>query len=181
MQYRYILALDPSGNFNEGKGTTGWCLFNAVNNTISKIGSISASDYKCMEAYWNQHLILIKDYIKKYNNELIIVFEDYILYESKMKSQIHSRMETPKIIGIMQWYCYTHNIPYAMQMASEVKNRWSDKILLHKKYIIEKGNKFYLPNNMPLNKHNKDAVRHAIHYNVFRNGGLKFAKTDNKC
>ncbi len=25
--YKYVLALDPSGNYNEGKGTTGMCLF----------------------------------------------------------------------------------------------------------------------------------------------------------
>lgn len=179
MQYRYILALDPSGNFNEGKGTTGWCLFNTVQNSVANVGSLQASDYKQMETYWNQHLILIEKYIKKYKKDLIIVIEDYLLYESKIKTQIHSRMETPKLIGVLQYYCYKENIPYAMQMASEVKNRWNDKILLYKKYITEKGKHFYLPNGIILNRHNKDAIRHAIHYNIFKNGGLNYATKNN--
>ena len=37
MIYKYIIAIDPSGNFEEGKGTTGCCLFSAEQKQIITI------------------------------------------------------------------------------------------------------------------------------------------------
>ena len=39
---RYILALDPSGNYNEGSGTTGWVLFDNETDMFCKFGAIKA-------------------------------------------------------------------------------------------------------------------------------------------
>ena len=47
-----ILAIDPSGNFTEGKGTTGWSLLDE-NMKILACGQILANNYKCKEAYWD--------------------------------------------------------------------------------------------------------------------------------
>ena len=60
--YDYILALDPSGAFHEGKGTTGWCLFK--NNKIKYTGILSAKRHCCMESYWESHINLIDAYNK---------------------------------------------------------------------------------------------------------------------
>ena len=52
MNYKTILAIDPSGNFEEGKGTTGLCLFNCIDNCVQNIKNISANNYTTKEDYW---------------------------------------------------------------------------------------------------------------------------------
>lgn len=170
MNYELILSLDPSGSFTEGKGTTGWCIFHTIENQITLGGCLKADHYDKMEVYWDQHLSLIHKYYKRYGDKMIVVIEDYLLYASKATDQINSRMETPKLIGILQHYCWQRQIPYHMQMASEVKSRWTDEILAHKKYLSKKGRVFIIPSTGEvLNQHCKDAIRHAVHYATFRN------------
>jgi hypothetical protein len=169
MSYDYILGIDPSGNFDEGKGTTGWCLYNAKDNKISEVGFISALPYKTTEEYWHEHIHLIRLLHSAHPN-LIVVIEDYVLYASKAESQTNSRFETPKVIGIMQQYCWLKYIPYTLQLASLVKNRWTNEILLHKGIIEKRGSKMFIPNGMvPINRHTLDSIRHATHYATFKN------------
>lgn len=171
--YNSILALDPSGNFHEGKGTTGWCIFDCAAMRVVKWGYIEASKFKSMEAYWDAHIALITKYITKHQNKpgsAGIVIEDYLLYGTKAQDQVNSRMETPKVIGLMQYWCYKNKQEYHMQPASMVKTRWSNDILSHKDYIrkVEKG--FRIP-GLPgiLNRHCIDSIRHAVHYATFSN------------
>ena len=173
MIYNYILAIDPSGNFEEGKGTTGTCLFNVTMNCIEHIQDIKASDYKTKEEYWQAHINFIKQ-IKNEYGELCVIIEDFTLDPRRAMQQSHSKMETPKIIGILQLYCKQKGLPYKMQRAVEVKNRWADHILEYKKYIVKK-NRMYYPGNAllagdkPISRHCKDAIRHAVHYHTFYN------------
>lgn len=170
MDYELILALDPSGAFYEGKGTTGWCVFNARDNIVTIIGDIKAQKYSEPESYWHRHLDLIESYHAKYKNRFCIVMEDYFLYEAKAKDQIHSRMETCQLIGIIKHYCWLHNIPYFLQSAGEVKKRWSDEILHHKHYICQKGRGYALPVSQEgIHRHCMDAIRHAVHFATFKN------------
>lgn len=169
MKYNKILALDPSGSFYEGKGTTGWCLFDCDSGTIRSAGSLFAKNFSSMEAYWDAHLKLIKD---ECGAGTIVVCEDYLLYATKTESQINSRMETPKLIGCIQLFCYQVGISYYMQTAGEVVKRWENKILEWKGYIFKKG-RSYLPytdiNSPTATHHTLDAVRHAVHFNTFKN------------
>jgi len=169
MNSETILAIDPSGNFEEGKGTTGTCLFDCNAKQIIKLMDISASDFTKKEDYWNDHI----DYINKINiqySKLIIIIEDFTLDPRRAMQQSHSKMETPKLIGILQLYCSTHNIPYQMQRATDVKTRWADPILEYKKYIIKRNRMYFIPNTArPISRHCKDAIRHAVHYNTFYN------------
>jgi len=169
MKYKHILAIDPSGSFHEGKGTTGYCVFNTEQNVIMLTGCIKATDHALDVSYWQAHLHLLNKVKRLYPN-LIIVIEDYLLYANKAEQQINSRMETSKLIGVIQQYCWTHKIPYKMQIASEVKSRWTDKILEHKGYIKKVGGNWYSGETCETtNKHSRDAIRHAVHYNTFRN------------
>lgn len=171
-RYRYILALDPSGSFYEGKGTTGWCVFDTQNNILLACGSLFAKDYTCAEAYWQSVIDIIDYWIKINNQQTMLVCEDYLLYASKLSDQINSRMETCKLIGAIQLHCYTHSIHYYMQTASEVKNRWSNKILEHKGYI-KPYRRSYVPTSGitdTYTHHTLDAIRHAVHYAIFKNG-----------
>lgn len=169
--YKYILAFDPSGSFYEGKGTTGWCLYNTVAKQFISFGSIFAKDYTCAEEYWNAVIDSIREIKELYKKDFIVVCEDYLLYAHKMNDQINSRMETCKLIGAIQLFCYTQKIPYYMQTASEVKKRWTDHILEHKGIIRAKG-RGWIPTTGDASKythHTLDAIRHAIHYATFRN------------
>ena len=169
--FSHILAIDPSGNFEEGKGTTGMCLFDAEENKILALKNITASDFTSKEDYWQEHINAINRVIMnpKYR-KTIIVIEDFMLDPKRALQQSHSRMETPKLIGIIQLHCSTHNIPYAMQRPTDVKNRWADYILEYKKYIVKYRNTYVLPDtNKSISRHCKDAIRHAVHYSTFKN------------
>jgi hypothetical protein len=171
MNYDYLLALDPSGSYYEGKGTTGWCIFNCKDNTVSIADGIYAKSFNDMAAYWDAHTQLIARFYAKYKHKLCVVIEDYILYEHKASSQINSHMETSKLIGVLQHYCWEHDIPYCMQLASEVKRRWTDEILHYNKYIIMQESFYVLPGNpkTKLHRHCRDAIRHAVHFANFKN------------
>jgi hypothetical protein len=178
MNYEFLLAIDPSGSYHEGKGTTGWCTFNCKDNAVSIADGIHAQGFDSMTGYWDAHLQLIARFNSKYKHKLCVVMEDYVLYQHKAASQINSHMETSKLIGVLQHYCWEHEIPYAMQLASEVKNRWADEILHHNRYIVLQGNHYVLPNNTKtrLDKHCRDAIRHAVHFANFKNKGDKNAR-----
>lgn len=165
--YRVILALDPSGNFSEGKGTTGVCLLDARTGKIIDTTHISAEGFSSMEAYWQAHINLIST-MKATYDDVLLVIEDYLLYGHKKDCQVNSRMETPKLIGVIQHFCYRTQTPYIIQTAAEVKNRWSDEILKHKELIIPKGRGYTTPTGSSINRHEKDAIRHAIHTYTFK-------------
>lgn len=160
---RYILALDPSGNYNEGKGTTGWCLYDTQTNRIVMFGVIKAIKYNSMMEYWDAHIRLIDD-LSGY--AITVVLEDYLLYSNKVDTQIRSRLETPKLIGALQYELYLRGIKVIFQNAALVKKRWSDEILEHK-HLIEKQGYTYFKNDIKLSEHTKDAMRHALHYATF--------------
>lgn len=168
MKYRYILALDPSGSFNEGKGTTGWCLYDAGLKIIKASGSICAIDYNSMEEYWQAQLDLCAYYMQK---NTVLVCEDYLLYASKALEQSNSRMETSKLIGCVQLECWRKGWAYIMQPAVEVKNRWTNAILVYKG-ILKKKERGYIPATgemLNFTHHTLDAIRHAIHFASFKN------------
>lgn len=162
----YVLALDPSGNFLEGKGVTGWCVMKKTKGylDIVKSGVIRAEDFDTSIDYYTAHINLIDKMDRNYNDlttkpkKLHVVIEDYRLYANKASSQINSRMETCQLIGILKYHCYRCNIPYTLQMASEVKTRWTDGRL------INKG--LSLPTTKE-SRHIKDAIRHAAHFIYF--------------
>ena len=171
MNYEHILAIDPSGNFEEGKGTTGMCIFDCKNMAIFYLQNIAAKDYNSKEDYWKAHTDFIKVFTKR-AGKCIIVIEDFTLDPRRAMQQSHSKMETPKLIGILQLFCKENNIPYKMQRPVEVKNRWADHILEFKKYIIKRNRMhYYNYSDKPISRHCKDAIRHAVHFATFYNEG----------
>lgn len=160
---RYILALDPSGNFKEGKGTTGWCLYDTETNKMAKFGALKANRFKSDVDYWKEHVLLI-DGLVGYTFTLVI--EDYLLYANRATSQINSRFETPKLIGILQYECALRGIEVVFQTASAVKMRWPNNILSRKLNLEERNNRWYLDDGH-LTNHILDAMRHAIHFATF--------------
>ena len=160
---RYILALDPSGNYNEGSGTTGWVLFDMETDKICKFGVIKAGMYSNQMDYWDAHIALL-DGLAGYEPDIVI--EDYLLYANRSQSQINSRFETPQLIGILKYECYKRGIMVYLQTAVSVKKRWNNKILVAKGYLNMKGRCYYIGDIM-VSDHVQDAVRHAVHFATF--------------
>lgn len=168
---QYILGLDPSGNFNEGKGKTGWVLMSVRFKRTIKFGEIDASTYLEKELYWKAIIDLILNLNQEFP-ELHVVVEDYFLYENKAIAQTNSRMETPQLIGVIKYTCYMHNIYIDMQTAASVKTRWEEKILVYNNYLqseVENGRtKYYINNYHVKSDHTRDALKHAVHYLTFK-------------
>lgn len=170
MKYKKILAIDPSGSFEEGNGTTGWVLMN-YNEHLVTTGQLTAKDYNTAEEYWNAHLQLIDYNYQKHGDDLIVVIEDYRLYRDKAVSQSNSQMETCRLLGVIQWYCWRNNINITKQLATDVKVRWSDDLLL-REHILRKDGLSWIHTESGFNlssNHIRDAFRHATHYAVCRN------------
>lgn len=174
MRYKYTLGIDPSGAFKEGKGTTGWCLLDNDKNEIAAIGTISAKDYDTDIDYWAAHLALIGAFVKLHG-PIVVSMEDYILYKTQAAAQVNSRFETVQLIGIIKFYCSNNHIEYFMRPAVAVKARWSDAILVHKGYIKKVNAHYVMPNNTThlLSDHERDAIRHAIHFKTFEKGKVE--------
>lgn len=156
-----LLAIDPSGNFNEGKGTTGWALLTDQKEILS-CGQVLAKNYSNKFEYWETVLNLIT-----HLQVDIVVIEDFLLYETKSKSQINSRFETPKLIGLLEYHCNKNCIKYTLQRAVDVKKRWTDDILTTKGYIQKVNNRYYA-GGVLTSDHMRDAIRHGIHYITFK-------------
>lgn len=167
---KYVLAIDPSGAFREGKGTTGWCFMDTAYKEVIKCGSIYATDYPKDVSYWAAHIELLEEYKRTYGAaNIAVVMEDYLLYAGKTQSQINSRFETSQLIGILKYTCHLLHLMLYMQTASEVVTRWNNKVLIHKCMIKPCGKQFTLGDGTRTNRHELDALRHALHFSYFYN------------
>lgn len=152
-----VLSLDISGNFEEGKGTTGYTVGSA-NGTIFEIGDVCAKDYSNRMEYFDKVISLIKQ-----KDIQLVVCENYRLYGNKSKEQTHSLLETPRIIGALEYYCYKNKIPIKFQMAVDVKRRFNEELLIKKK-IFEKRNNFIYFNDIKTNDHMRDSFKHYLYF-----------------
>ena len=180
----YVLAIDPSGNFEEGKGTTGFALYDADENQIVNTWTVAAQDFDSQLAYWSDVIDLILEIVEDVGSDLAIVCEDYLLYGSKSSAQTNSRFETCQLIGVIKWIAYMNELPLYFQRAVDVKNRWSEEVLEHAGYIQCVGSNSknynhchgysdYVLHRFPesrLMSHELDAIKHAVHFVRFKNG-----------
>lgn len=166
--YRYVLGIDPSGNFKEGKGTTGWSVFDRKKDTFVKCGEIRARDYDVQENYWLEHSKLIISVMNEYGYvNTAVSMEDFVLYANRARAQVNSAMETCQLIGVIKMLCY-RQIDLFMRTASQVMNRWTDNILANKKYIRKEGKAWYTDcYPRALSTHIRDSMRHAVHCATF--------------
>jgi len=170
--------VDPSGNFHEGKGTTGICALKCGTNKMLSVQPISAKDFKSAEEYWLAHLDMFQGFIDA-NYHIKLVVEDYLLYETKALAQSNSRMETSQLIGCIRLWCHQKQVPLKIQPASAVKTRWTNEILEHKRYIKHNpSGRGWATNDRerPVNRHCIDAIRHAVHEDMF--GDKEWMKND---
>lgn len=162
MSSNLILSMDPSGAYKEGKGKTGWCLVDGDTRQLIKAGYINAQDFESCYDYWKEHITLINHY-----QPTVLVLEDYLLYASKAQDQINSRFETSQLLGVIKFIARSKNIPFALQPASAVKQRWNNDILYHHSIIKPHGRGWKTTTGKRLNGHMLDAIRHGMHFATF--------------
>lgn len=173
--YRYIIGYDPSGSFNEGKGTTGWCVYDTITSTFIGVGSIRASKCETVDEYWEKHLTLLDQVYETYKHDICLSIEDYILYAGTAESQINSTMETCQLLGVIKHHCWKVGMKYYIRPAVRVKARWNDTILIKKLLLTKVGKSYFIacrPDKVVC-EHERDSMRHALHCAYFENGKEK--------
>ena len=78
MNLKVILAIDPSGSFKEGKGTTGFAVMKKDSKGRIKVLDhfvVQATHYNRRSAYWEAVLYEIKRFMKKYRKRIAQYFE----------------------------------------------------------------------------------------------------------
>jgi hypothetical protein len=151
-----VLSFDPSGNYEEGKGTTGWCI-GLDDFPPAKLGDIKATDYASRQDYWFAHKELIECTLPQ-----VVVIESYRLFGHKSKEQIGSSLETPMLIGYLEMVCFEYNIPVVIQDPS-TKARHADAILVKTGIVEKKGTRYFYKGELT-NLHQRDAMRHHFYF-----------------
>jgi hypothetical protein len=150
------LAIDPSGNYVEGKGKTGWAMY--VDGEFT-FGTFDAKDFETRVDYWYAVAMLIA--IEK---PTTLIIEDYRLYNTRATSaatQSFSLMETPRLLGVLEQTAQANNIPQVIwQMASSTKAYSDDKLL--KLGILSKPKNRHIFKGYKLNDHERSAFRHLL-------------------
>lgn len=155
-----VLCLDPSGNFDEGSGTTGWSMY--VDQILVDFGSVAAKDYSCQESYWSGVAHLIGPEVD------VVVCESYRLFAHKSHQQHGSSLETPQLIGHLRMVCWNLAIDFIFQDPSD-KVRVADDQLVKLGVLEKKGNKHYCLGRSTV-IHERDAIRHGVYYHRYGKG-----------
>ena len=161
-----VLGVDPSGNFDEGKGITGFCRYDVENESI-QLWDIKAKDFKRRVDYWNAVRL---DVLNAEPN--VVVVEDYILYNNKnirAATQTNSQLETPRLLGLLEFFIKTNDITLVFQKAL-TKKRFDDNILVNLGYLIKDGSRYKFQGKVT-NDHERDSLRHVLYY-------LKYGRRD---
>lgn len=181
MLIRYVIGVDPSGNFYEGKGTTGIAVYDIKTDKILHVNYVSAKNALSQVEYWDNVLRALHDLLHKYNTKrCVLAVEDYLLYANTAKAQINSTFETPQLIGIIKYH-FNCICPVLFRNANTAKTRWTDDILVRKKYLlVDKKLGYYIINEngvmTQVIEHSRDAIRHAIYCGKFEIKGGKVCK-----
>lgn len=152
-----IVALDISGNFNEGKGTTGVAVKDTDLN-MTMLLEVKATDFESDIRYWQGVAHTAIDFMPDH-----IVIEHYVLYNHKALQQSYSELETSQLLGAIRYACLVHDIPVTLQRASEAKGRFPDRVLQAKGHL-DTDNKFA---GLKTNPHKRDALRHLLYFEKY--------------
>jgi hypothetical protein len=169
MSKPYIIGVDPSGSYNEGKGTTGIVVLHP-SGQLTEHFTVNAVDYPTQIGYWAAVLDALETtsaLLIDAGHFVVWSVEDYVLYATSAKAQINSEMETSKLIGAITMLAYNLAIPLYIRNASQVVNRWNNEVLMYKEVIFKEGNRYVDKDKEPINRHCLDALRHALHCHYF--------------
>lgn len=160
------ITIDPSGNFEEGKGHTGIARMSNNDWSTVETSSINAKTFDDRHTYWSAVKKVIQD--AHLNGEKFqVVIESYV---TRMNGFTIGKMpETAMLIGVLVYFCEMYNIPYYFQNASQAKTRFKDEQLPN--YIpnleLRDTGRYYL-NGKLINDHERDALKHLLYFKRYK-------------
>lgn len=171
-----ILAMDPSGSFRYGSGTTGYTFIDYDTKEIFVGHQIKAKDFKKYlglgnTKYQDEHALTIlyaNKLAKDKNKKLVVVLEDYIQSAATPKYQA---LETSELIGRLTMVMTDNNIMFVRQRSQLIKTNLAKEqalILLSNNQLSTEKDKlnrtrWYL-HGKQINNHILDAIRHGLYY-----------------
>lgn len=162
------IAIDPSGNFEEGKGHTGIAIIDESDWENVKVLSISAKDFPSRHAYWAE---IVQTLAKECaGNPVRVVIESYV---TRMNGfTIGKQSETAMLIGVLVWYLEDFCIPYYFQAPSAAKTRFKDELLpkYYPKLVLDTstGKNRYLYDGKIISDHIRDAMKHLLYFKRYK-------------
>lgn len=158
-----IIAIDPSGNFDEGKGTTGLAVLWFEDGKLRvKLDEVKASKFHCKEEYWDMVISDIRLY-KKTTRASTLVVENYRLQMNKAMQQSWSELETPQLIGVIRYMNHMYLGMHWEEQSPSIKSRFADDVLVNMGILKKRGNRYYFQGGTT-NDHMRDALRHGLYY-----------------
>lgn len=167
MGIRFVIGVDPSGSFYEGKGKTGIAVYDIKKDKILDLKVVSANYAHSQVDYWKDVVKELDSLLDRFDSKVcVLAIEEYKLYANAAKMQINSSFETPQLIGILKYH-FTDVCPILFRSANRAKKRWDDKTLVRLKYIhADESIGYYLLSEDGIKiqavDHSRDAIRHAL-------------------
>lgn len=159
------LAIDPSGNFTEGKGHTGIAYMSDSDYTSISTKSINAKDFTTRYSYWTA----IKNTISAYYVHKIpvqVVIESYVVRANGFTTG--KMPETAMLIGVLVYYCEQCGIPVYLQSPSQAKSRFKDHLLPTYISDLTVSDKRYFLKSKLINDHERDALKHLLYFKRYK-------------
>lgn len=161
------IAVDPSGNFEEGKGHTGIAVIDDCDWENVKVLGVNAKDYTSRHRYWNSVLGTIS---AQCDVPAKVVIESYV---TRMNGfTIGKQSETAMLIGVIVWNLEKWEIPYEFQAPSAAKSRFKDELLpkYYPKLVLDisTGKNRYLYDGTIISDHIRDAMKHLLYYKRYK-------------
>jgi hypothetical protein len=151
---KLVLSVDPSGNFIDGKGHTGLVVAEVSDDGFNIVykDTIRADKFDSRIAYWQAHADAVDPGVS------LMIIEDFMLYPHV--KQGFSYMETPRVLGIMEFEAHKKEIPVVFQRAVDIAGL-SDDVLVARG-ILEKKKGRYWHNKKVYNDHERSALKHLV-------------------
>ncbi|NCU41499.1 MAG: hypothetical protein EOM19_02105 [Candidatus Moranbacteria bacterium] len=173
-----VLAIDPSGSFKYGSGTSGWCVVDGETKEIVALGNIKAKDFKTREEYFDDH----KRIATKYKHDVLVI-ENFILYKNTASSMFNQELETSELIGVICDFEKEKKRKIVRQNAQQIKTILKKNHILlsiinerEKRLTFRTGKKDRVQwffEEKRISNHIVDAIRHAFYYITKQNQGEK--------
>lgn len=170
-----ILSIDPSGNFESGKGRTGIAMAQIEKlqdpPMIINVNTIAAKNYGTRFDYWSavrQEILLLNE-IKSKKHTLHVTLENFVVRSNGFTTG--TMPETIRLIGVLEYTLEKENISYSFQTPSAVKTRFNNDVLLRVVPGLTKTGNYYRLHGDIINDHERDAIRHLLYFNKY--GTLK--------
>lgn len=159
------LAIDPSGNFTEGKGHTG--VAGIKDNDWSTVftKSVNASDYESRFEYWTAVKKIIQDYVIE-KTPIQVVIESYVVRANGFTTG--KMPETAMLIGVLVYFCEMSGVPVYFQSPSQAKTRFRDGLIpTYIPQMTVDKNRYYLGKKLT-NDHERDALKHLLFFKRYK-------------